>query len=288
MLRIVFTSICVSWLVCLSSTGVAQNIASTLKLADSIESAKPAEALALYNRVLFFTDEVEELSYVHTKIAVLSAAQQDFKTSAWHYKQAAFYQTNDSLKQVFILQAAWQYLYSKQPTNAINVLDTATVFSESIDTTLYNECAIICGLSFELLNRTPEAVHYYKTLNLSNAVNDTLAWQNLNKQLLKFKYRSPKLAFAFSILLPGLGQAYCGYWADGLNSLLLNGALTTGMIFTSLSYSWLDGTLAFSPWLFRYYWGGANNAYQQATLSNNRRKQQLFLNRLKVLKQELN
>ncbi len=76
-------------------------------------------------------------------------------------------------------------------------------------------------------------------------------------------HRSPWLTGAMSLLLPGLGQAYCGYWWDGASALLLTaGSLAIGLAGSSNGDRGmaLAGYTLFAIWYPAAVYGGANAA----------------------------
>ena len=56
------------------------------------------------------------------------------------------------------------------------------------------------------------------TINKSPHIDNQL--MGLTDKAMHLKHRKPALAATFSLILPGSGKAYCGYWKDGLISLL--------------------------------------------------------------------
>ena len=99
-------------------------------------------------------------------------------------------------------------------------------------------------------------------------VNDSLELQETFMQLKKkikhaSKYRNPEKASKLSFV-PGLGQLYAGYPAEGLFSFMLNaGALTFG-VYHVLNGFPFTGYFGGAGILQAFYFGGQNRA---ATLS---------------------
>ena len=90
----------------------------------------------------------------------------------------------------------------------------------------------------------------------------------------------PGLALTMSLLLPGSGQVYAGYYKEGINSILLNGAFATITVLTYNAYGLFDAMVAPFPWFFRYYIGGATKARRLAI-------QRIIVNRDKVYRELL-
>lgn len=258
-------------LLLLANALVAQTVDETIAKADSMQKHDILCAVDLYNRALYFSDDIRTDELLHLRLAYLNHTIKRFETAAWHYKQVAILQQSDSL----FLESAWQYLYGKKANESLKI-------AQQIDTTFINknDYYLLVGLCYEYLQNDSSALANYARLTLSDTQQKEQAI--LNKKLLKLHYKKPNLAFALSLILPGLGQAYAGNLKDGVNALLLQGALTTGLCFTIISYSWVEGTLFFSPWIMRYYIGGANNAKLQAQKTNEQKRTVLLNKRLSL------
>ena len=95
--------------------------------------------------------------------------------------------------------------------------------------------------------------------------------QELLARAKKRRLKSPILAKWMSILLPGSGQIYSGYWGNGLNALVINGAL--GYLLVKDLLDRQAGSFIFNTiFLFsRFYLGNIHIAKDLA----NRRNQEL-------------
>ena len=78
-----------------------------------------------------------------------------------------------------------------------------------------------------------------------------------------------------SSIIPGLGQAYCGHWLEGLNALLLNSLNCYLTINNLINERYVTGTLVFFLLYQRYYSGNRHHAYDTA-VKENERKDALF------------
>lgn len=88
------------------------------------------------------------------------------------------------------------------------------------------------------------------------------------------KHRSPALAAAFSVVIPGSGKAYSGYWKDGIISLIFVAA--TGW----QAYRGFDknGVSSVSGWIWGgistgFYFGNIYGSYKSAKRFNNRQNE---------------
>ena len=86
--------------------------------------------------------------------------------------------------------------------------------------------------------------------------------------------KSKKVARILSTLLPGLGQTYAGDWKNGLNALLLNGALGYVTLDAAIERDYDDALLSFFFLFYRYYSGNRYRAAEAAQTFNDREKRQ--------------
>ena len=98
--------------------------------------------------------------------------------------------------------------------------------------------------------------------------------------------KSATVASVLSKVLPGLGHIYVGEWRDGLNALLLNGALGFLTIDAILDQHYTDAALWVGLVLLRYYRGNifrAKTAVEQFNLQKSRQAAEALLQRLQEI-----
>ncbi len=101
-----------------------------------------------------------------------------------------------------------------------------------------------------------------------NETNEYQEFVPIVNRALDIKYKSSALSLSMSAIVPGMGKMYCGYWKDGVFSLLFTG-LSAWQAYrgftqhgTSSFYSWFMGGLSLS-----FYVG---NLYGSAKAANKR------------------
>lgn len=82
------------------------------------------------------------------------------------------------------------------------------------------------------------------TTSTSNPV--VLPFKDVVSNVSRLKHKSPALAGALSVFIPGLGQTYAGNWKDGLFSLILTGSST----FQAYRGFHKDGISSAYGWIF--------------------------------------
>ena len=80
--------------------------------------------------------------------------------------------------------------------------------------------------------------------------------------------KSERRARLLSTFLPGLGQTYAGDWKNGLNALLLNGALGYVTLDAAIERDYDDALLSFFFLFYRYYSGNRYRAVEVAQTFN--------------------
>lgn len=98
--------------------------------------------------------------------------------------------------------------------------------------------------------------------------------------------KSAAVASVLSRILPGLGHIYIGDWRDGLNALLLNGALGFLTVDAILDEHYTDAALWVGLVLLRYYRGNTFRveiAVEQFNLRGSRQSAEALLQRLQEI-----
>lgn len=95
----------------------------------------------------------------------------------------------------------------------------------------------------------------------------------------------PALAYTLSIIVPGLGQIYCGNVSEGLNSLFLTESLLLLGVIVSYNYSIIDAIVSVLPWYQRYYMGGLNNTAELVEKKRQKNRSEAYREVLDVLKE---
>jgi tetratricopeptide (TPR) repeat protein len=220
----------------------------------------------------------------------------EYKQSAIEFRRAALFATNKADIAALSMFAADEYIKANLFRQSLEQLDKAGEHSANLD----NELALLYAKVNEKLKNLESAKFYlepltfeggdiakYSTLNIAalnvqnnqirdaeivlrNADFDTskelMTIQNYNKA----KDKKPWLGGVLGII-PGLGYAYSGEYANGLRSLILNAIFIFGMVETADEDQWgLFSVVTFFEltWYTGSIYGGIDSAhrYNQARM----------------------
>lgn len=116
-----------------------------------------------------------------------------------------------------------------------------------------------------LLLKNWEEAYQLSLQEIPKANYKILGLRNVAQKSYSVKRKSPVLAALMSVVLPGSGKAYCGYWGDAAISFsfVASGAFFAIRGFqeygTGNAYPWIIGGIAFSYYVANIY-GGATSA----------------------------
>lgn len=114
------------------------------------------------------------------------------------------------------------------------------------------------------------------------------AWNQLLQKQQSLKYKSPGLALALSVVLPGSGKIYTNEWKDGLLSTLTIGT----MAYESYVGFHTRGTKSVLGWVFGglavgFYSGNIYGAYKSAQRYNIRKNNEIHYEAKKLVAADL-
>ena len=259
---------------------VAQTTEETVVFADKqFELGNYRLALKEYKRVLFFNDG-RNLDYIYNRIATIYFNQKNYPKAAYNYELAYKTALLDSMKNELIFKKAASYMLDNKFRFAVIELMN---LPDSSDKQLNNRKNFYLAVCYWGLYEFDKAEKYFLAL-----IPDTnYAAKNKMEDLFGKKknlYRpNPRTAKTMSMILPGLGQMYCGDVKNGLNSMVLTGGLVILGIYMTEYYTFLDAFLTAVPWFFRYYKGGYQKAEQIALQKRNIRRNKTYQKILKLI-----
>ncbi|MBN2212990.1 MAG: hypothetical protein JW723_01995 [Bacteroidales bacterium] len=260
----------------------AQNIEKTLDFASrQFNTGNIKEAISLYRRVLYF-DSLNIYSYeVAGNLAACYISENDYNKARAFSKMAGNLAPADSLRTELIFQVAYLYLLENNYNYALIELFGINV--PSSDYFLLKRNFYLGVAYFQKTDYQKSIDHFLKCTDSTNdaqreALNYILEEINhINKRY------NPKTARVLSMILPGLGQLYCGEYKGAVNSLLLISGLAFLYINTIYHYSFIDASIAILPWFQRYHQGGYQNAGKAAIIKREKKIKEQYHNILSVI-----
>ncbi|MFY0605205.1 MAG: hypothetical protein JXR10_00725 [Cyclobacteriaceae bacterium] len=94
-------------------------------------------------------------------------------------------------------------------------------------------------------------------------------------------------AFNLSMLLPGVGQMYAGYFGKGLFSGAVQAGLVGASVYSLINGYFFTGTFSGVAFFYTFYFGGARYAKELAVKNNSKRSKELSRKLLKAKKKTL-
>jgi TM2 domain-containing membrane protein YozV len=91
---------------------------------------------------------------------------------------------------------------------------------------------------------------------------------NTYAEIIRYKPRNPGKARLMSMIIPGSGQMYAGYFLKGLTSTVINTGLVLFTIYSFSNGFYMSGAFTGVALFYLFYNGGATYAYDLAEVKN--------------------
>lgn len=231
-----------------------QDLRQTTSLANYYhESGNIDEAVRLYQRVAFFSDEDESIVKAYIRIADHFEGL-DSLQKANAYLQLAYNVTVDEAEKgrLAIRRAEnliLQRLYFEAQEELLSVWTDDGELAKDIQ--LYMAIAQFGSGNY---NESEKLFIEYAGEEKREAI------ENLFQKNDRISKLNPNTARFLSMAVPGAGQVYAGDYRNGINSLLLSAFFGWLFIYTATHNGFVDAALSVVPWYYRYYSGGYNRA----------------------------
>ncbi|SHF52565.1 hypothetical protein SAMN05444274_10662 [Mariniphaga anaerophila] len=233
----------------------SQTIEETYRFAEEqFQKGNYQSALTEFQRVAFFDSE-HQFGNIYRKIGDLFYASGDYNSAAKNFDIASRIETSDSIKTEILLKKVLCFFAQENYYFALSELLSITSFQNS---RLANKTGLYTGIAFFGIEDYNQALASLSPIFPQEALPELEQIFSRFEKMRK-RYRPGKIEM-MSILLPGLGQIYCGNLASGINSMVLVGGIAVVAVWTWHTYGLLDALLSVSPWYYRYYTGGVQNA----------------------------
>ena len=236
-------------------------------------------AIEVYERLLFFGTDKQNKS-IYLPLARAYSNLGDFEKASVHYNNAYNNQTVDTLRYEILFENALNYMAANDTIMAYNEL--LNIPETKISSRVNDKLHLMVGtLDYKSGRYTSAKNHFLAITVLDNS--DKLAIQSFFKKTKKTNRRYNPIMVEWMSIVPGLGQAWCGYYKESANAFLLSGAFIVLFVDISIKYTLLDGLITVYPWFNRYYKGGIMKAYKLAEKKRETEKNKLYNSLLKTL-----
>ena len=272
-------------------------------------------SLFLISTVLIFCGFTASAEELPLSLGIHLAEAGNYDAAITEYKRFLFFHPDDPRTGEVYYNIGLAYRAQSLWTEAIAALRTATHYAEDRETKSEYQLTLAVTLiatknydlaELELIKvmlRNPSAELHRRMLFLQAVLYIyQFRWEDarsvgreytIDEQLetlldaaVNTPQKSANVASVLSKVLPGLGHIYVGEWRDGLNALILNGALGFLTIDAILDENYTDAALWGGFVLLRYYRGNtfrAKTAVEQFNLQKSRQAAEALLQRLQEI-----
>ncbi len=247
---------------------------------DFIKQENYYSAIEIYERLLFFGPPEADGKQIYLPLARAYNAAGNYEQAASNYNNAYSSEKVDTLKYEILFESALNYMLAGDTSLAYSEL--LNIPETNINSRVSNKLHLLMGtLDYKSGRYTSAKNHFLAITDLDKGSQNAIS--TLFKKTKKVNRRYNPDMVEWMSIMPGLGQAWCGYYKEGANAFLLTGAFVVLFIDVSIKYRALDGLLAVYPWLNRYYKGGIKKSHKLAERKIEVEKNKLYNNLLKAL-----
>ncbi len=227
-------------------------------------------AITEYKRFLFFNADDPRVDEVQFKIGLAYRAQKWWMEAAEAMIAAIQRTTETELQVERRVELAVTLIASGAYDLALVELIKVDMQSQSAQ--LRQRARFLRGVAYLYQFKWEQAQSVFQAYfdEIPNAAGTATEIDLLFLDALNRSQKSEKAARLLSTFLPGLGQTYAGDWKNGVNALLLNGALGYITLDAAIERDYDDALLSFFFLFYRYYSGNRYRAAEAAQTFNDR------------------
>ena len=231
-------------------------------------------AITEYKRFLFFNVDHPQAGEAQFKIGLTYRAQEWWVGAVEAMIVAVQLTTETELQAERRVELAVTLIASGAYDLALVELIKVDMQSRSVQ--LRQRARFLRGVAYLYQFKWEQARSVFQAYfdEIPRAAEDAAEIDALFSKGINLPQKSKKVARILSTFLPGLGQTYAGDWKNGLNALLLNGALGYVTLDAAIERDYDDALLSFSFLFYRYYSGNRYRAAEAAQTFNDREKRQ--------------
>ena len=235
-------------------------------------------AITEYKRFLFFHPDDSRIGEVYYNIGLAYKAQGLWTEAVTALRTATSLAMNNEAKSAYQLALAVTLIATKHYDLA--QLELIKVVLRKPSVPLFRRALFLQGVAY---------IYQFRWKEARSVLQDYTPDERLDaffEDALNVPQKSIKVAKILSTILPGAGHIYTGDWRDGLNALVLNGALGFLTIDAVFAEHYTDAALWGGFAFLRYYRGStfrAGAAAEQFNLKESQRAAEALLQRLQEI-----
>jgi len=243
------------------------------------DQSKYTSAIDIFERLLFFGTDKQNRS-IYLPLARCYNAIGEYEKATVNYNNAYNSQRIDTIRYDILIESAINFMMDKDTSLAYSEL--LNIPETGISHRINDKLRLLMGtLDYKSGRYQSAKNHFLAISSLTNANKKEVA-VFINKAY-KISRRYNPIMVQWMSLIPGLGQAWCGYYKESANAFLLSGALVLLFADVSYQYNLIDGLLSVYPWFNRYYKGGITKSYKLAERKRETEKNKLYNSFLKSI-----
>ena len=227
-------------------------------------------AITEYKRFLFFDANHPQAGEVQFKIGLAYRAQQwwaeavEAMIAAVQLTTGTEFQAERRVELAVTLIASGAY--------DLALVELIKVDMQSQSARLRQRARFLRGVAYLYQFKWEQARSVFQVYfdEIPNTARVAAEIDTLFSEAINLPKKSEKTARLLSTFLPGLGQTYAGDWKNGMNALLLNGALGYVTLNAAIERDYDDAILSFFFLFHRYYSGNRYRAAEAAQTFNDR------------------
>jgi tetratricopeptide (TPR) repeat protein len=235
-----------------------------LSIADDLASQKRYdESITEYKRFIFFNQEDPRIAEADYKIGMSYRAEGNLHQAITNFDKSIALTKDPNLADQRRLTLATTLIASQNYNLAR--LELAKILNSTKDESLLKKTLYFSGIEAIYMRDWESVEAYFGRYYLDDEKADKL---NSIFRATRQSYKSPTTAKLLSVFIPGAGQIYSGYWKDGLNAFVLNGAIIGGVAYNVHKKHYNNAIIVAYLLLIRYYNGNIYHAGKDAEKHN--------------------
>jgi tetratricopeptide (TPR) repeat protein len=222
------------------------------------------ESITEYKRFIFFNQENPYIAEAHYKMGMSYRAEGNLHQAIAEFDKSIELTKDPNLADQRRLTLATTLIASQNFNLA--KLELQKIIDSTRDKSLMRKALYFSGVEAIYQRDWKSTEEYFGGYYLDDKKQIEKLISIIKKT--RQSYKSPTTAKLLSAFFPGAGQIYSGYWKDGLNAFVLNGAIIGGVAYNVYKKDYGNALMVAYLLLVRYYNGNIFRAGKDAEKHN--------------------